>query len=47
MLERDKMICLFDIDGKINEKMKVIEKDVEKFMLNEVKKKCKVGLVGG
>lgn len=47
MLHRDKIICLFDVDGTLTAPMKVIEPDIETFLLNELKPKCTVGLVGG
>jgi len=47
MSGRDKIVCLFDVDGTLTAPMKVIQPDVESFLLNEVKPKCTVGLVGG
>ncbi|XP_067005810.2 phosphomannomutase [Anabrus simplex] len=47
MLPRNKILCLFDVDGTLTAPVQVVEPDMETFLLNEVKPKCTVGLVGG
>ncbi|KAF4518142.1 hypothetical protein B566_EDAN008844 [Ephemera danica] len=42
-----RIICLFDVDGTLTAPRKVITPDMKKFLLEEVKPKCHIGLVGG
>ncbi|PSN44908.1 putative phosphomannomutase [Blattella germanica] len=47
MRQRNKIICLFDVDGTLTAPMKVIEPHMKSFLLDELKPKCTIGLVGG
>lgn len=47
MKSRNKVIFLFDVDGTLTKPMKVIEPDTESFLLEELKPRCTIGLVGG
>ncbi|XP_021925889.1 probable phosphomannomutase isoform X2 [Zootermopsis nevadensis] len=47
MLQRENIMCLFDVDGTLTAPMKVIEPDIESFLFNELKPKYTLGLIGG
>ncbi|XP_069685702.1 uncharacterized protein Pmm2 isoform X2 [Periplaneta americana] len=47
MTSRNKIMCLFDVDGTLTAPMKIIEPEMESLLLTELKSKCVVGLVGG
>ncbi|KAJ9590139.1 hypothetical protein L9F63_016724 [Diploptera punctata] len=47
MKPRNKVLCLFDVDGTLTKSMQVIEPDMKSFLLEELKPKCTIGLVGG
>ncbi|XP_014275051.1 uncharacterized protein Pmm2 isoform X1 [Halyomorpha halys] len=40
-------ICLFDVDGTLTKPRKVIDKDLLEFLLQNLKKRCDIGIVGG
>lgn len=42
-----KIICLFDVDGTLTAPRKVITPEMQKFLLEQIKPRCTVGLVGG
>lgn len=41
------ILCLFDVDGTLTAPRKVVEPNIYKFLMEEVKPKCCIGLVGG
>ncbi|KAK3911951.1 Phosphomannomutase [Frankliniella fusca] len=41
------ILCLFDVDGTLTAPRKVIDAEIYKFLMEEVKPKCCIGLVGG
>nr|CAD7602772.1 unnamed protein product [Timema genevievae] len=41
------ILLLFDVDGTLTVPQKVIESELEKFLLSEIKSKCTIGIVGG
>lgn len=43
----NKILCLFDVDGTLTKPRQKISKDFEEFLLEKVKKKCSIGIVGG
>nr|CAG4645040.1 EOG090X0BFR [Leptodora kindtii] len=46
-IDRDHVICLFDVDGTLTLPRQKISSDMEDFLLNKLKKRVTVGLVGG
>lgn len=47
MCEKKKILCLFDMDGTLTKARLPIEDDFYNLLLEKVKPKCKIGLVGG
>jgi len=45
--DRSKVLCLFDVDGTLTAPRLTIEPEMDRFMMNEVKSRVSVGLVGG
>ena len=45
--DRSKMLLLFDVDGTMTAPGLLIEPEMEKFMVEEVKPRATIGLVGG
>ncbi|XP_019865460.1 phosphomannomutase [Aethina tumida] len=41
------ILCLFDVDGTLTKPRLPVEPDFEKFLYDEVKPRCALGLVGG
>lgn len=46
-MNRNNILLLFDVDGTLTPPRRVIEKDLENFLLQEVKPRCTIALVGG
>ncbi|XP_012256748.2 phosphomannomutase isoform X1 [Athalia rosae] len=42
-----KIMCLFDVDGTLTASRQIVRPDVEKFLLETVRKEFDIGLVGG
>lgn len=47
MSNSKKILCLFDVDGTLTKPRKSIDPDLEELLLNKIKPKCKIGIVGG
>ncbi|GLG95224.1 Probable phosphomannomutase [Gryllus bimaculatus] len=47
MDSRNKVICLFDVDGTLTRPVQVIDTEIKNFLLSTLKPKTTIGLVGG
>lgn len=46
-MDRKNMLCLFDVDGTLTKSRLPIESDFNDFLIQKIKPRCKLGLVGG
>ncbi|KAG8231475.1 hypothetical protein J437_LFUL000192, partial [Ladona fulva] len=46
-MNRSNTLCLFDVDGTLTLPQRVIEKEMESFVLNDIKPLTSIGIVGG
>jgi len=46
-MNRNRVLCLFDVDGTLTKPRNKIESHLEEFLYNKVKPVCTLGLVGG
>ncbi|CAG9826629.1 unnamed protein product [Diabrotica balteata] len=46
-MEQKNILCLFDVDGTLTKPVNVIEPEIYSFLLEKVKARCTVGIVGG